>query len=92
MKTKLNKFEQKALQQVINATNWVTGEFENEIMDGYREEMPARSNLAGMIYDTVMTCTTTKCSQIGRPISEIRFAGKAFIKAAIEEELDKWGY
>lgn len=81
-----------AFAQVIEASNWVVGGWENNVADGHSEEMPSHEELAQEIYQTVMTTTTFEGIQGGPPLMEVRFAGEAFIRERIERRLKKMGY
>lgn len=90
--TKMDSNRRMAFIQVIKASNWVIGGYENAVMDGEMEQMPDREFLKEEIYDTVMTCTTGDGWQSFRPIKEIRFAGTEWIMERIENRLTKLGY
>lgn len=90
--SEMNGNEKTAFIQVIEASNWVVGGWENSVADGHDEEMPSHEELAQEIYQTVMTTTTFEGIQGGPPLKEIRFAGEAFIRERIERRLKKMGY
>ena len=81
-----------AYGQVVAATNWVVGGYENAVEDGHMEKVPTHQELAEEIYQTVMTCTTLDGGQIMYPAKEIRFAGEKWIRERIEKRLAKEGY
>lgn len=84
----MTKIQLQAKQQVKYAVDWILGGYENDILDGNREEMPSKEVLIDQIYEQVMTCTTYPGTVIYTPLKQIRFAGKKFILDEIEKELN----
>lgn len=87
-----NNNQKHAWAQVIEATNYITGGYENDLADGHIDCIPSRECLIEEIYDHVMSCTTYEGCVLGAPIKEIRFVGKDFIIEQIKERLIKEGY
>lgn len=89
--SEMNKNEKAAFMQVVNATDWILGGYENELSDS-GTAIPEHEILKNEIYDTVMNCSTYPGTQAYYPIKEIRFASTAWINERIEKRLAKMGY
>lgn len=88
----MNELEKQAYKQVVNATEFIVGGYENWESDDPDFEMPPFNSLVEEIYETVLTCTTYPGTQLDRPIKEIRFVGKDWLVEKIKESLNANGY
>lgn len=89
--SEMNQHQKLAFEQVVHASNWVIGGYENRESDE-GIAMPSREELFNEIYETVMTCTTGEGFQRFSPIKEVRFAGTEFINKRINRKLTKEGF
>lgn len=87
--SELTSNQKTAFAQVVHATNWIVGGYENAILDGDMEEMPSRVQLIDEIYYQVMNCFSTEDRIVQMQVPEVRFAGKKFIMECIEKRLNK---
>lgn len=87
-----NRHQRMALVQVLCATNWVVGGYENSVEDGHIEQVPDYEELFSEIYYEVLHCTNFEGFNGNGPIKEVRFAGVDFIEAHIARKLRKLGY
>jgi len=87
----MNSNQQTAFTQVVHASNWIVGGYENSIQDGELDVMPSRAQLIDEIYWTVTHCFCQEGMIASMEVPEVRFAGKKFIMERIEKRLDKWG-
>lgn len=89
--SEMNSNQKEAYRQVVHASNWIVGGYENAIMDGEMDEMPSRVQLIDEIYWQVMNCFSTEGRIVNMQVPEVRFAGKKFIMERIENRLTKMG-
>lgn len=87
-----NRLQRMALAQVLYATNWIVGGYENSVEDGHIEQVPDYEELFSEIYYEVLHCTNFEGFNGNGPIKEVRFAGTEFIEAHIARRLKKLGY
>jgi hypothetical protein len=85
--SEMNRHQKAAYLQVIAATNWVIGGYENSVADGDMDDLPSEGALVSEIYDTVLNCTTGEGFQSSRPIKEIRFCTREWIMERVERRV-----
>lgn len=75
-----------AKKNIINACNWIVGEYYNSMQDGYTEDLPTMEELQEEIYLSALRDRYTGCGvQFDNAPKEMRFAGTEFCKAVIKE-------
>lgn len=94
MKTTLTGHEKIAKRNIINAFNWIVGELENGIEDGYKDEYVAEGltleEVKDSVYESAMNDLYDTGSVVyGRAPKEMRFAGEAFCRAVVDECFEK---
>lgn len=91
--SEMDRNQKTGFYQVVHASNWIVGGYENGINDGEYDKMPSRKALEEEIYDCIMTCTTGEgFQQFNRPMKEIKFCGKDWLLERIDRRLTKMGY
>ena len=91
MSRKLTKHEIIAKRNIMNAINWIVGGYYNDMQDGCLEYLPSSmQELKDEIYrDSLVHRFSTNGVQYDRAPKEMRFAGRAFCRNFIHEELVK---
>jgi len=81
--SQMNHHQREATLKAREAVDFITGGYENSVMDGdmKQEEVPSREALMVEIYNS-----------IDWRQDEIRFAGRDFIMERIQRRLEKYGY
>lgn len=80
----MNIHEQKALEQIHYAYEWVVGSYQDDVKEGIVDEMPSKETLLFDIYEQVMHWTHTELGLYSEPVHQIRFSGRSFIISNIE--------
>lgn len=84
------KREEMVMRLIAQKYNWVVGGFENEILDGERDQMPTQQTIEEHIYDEVMDADGLEVGFNIFPIKkDIRFLGTEKIKKMINEFYNK---
>ena len=83
-----------AFEQVINAIDWLIGDYENMLMDEIitEDEIPSHEDLKNDVYEMVLNNTTYPGFQKPGGLDEVRFCGKEWIMERIDKRLKKLGY
>lgn len=84
----MNGNEKIAYRNTKYAFRFEVGSLENEVLDGWREEMPTYEELEDLVYEATTTATYGEGSCQARPTSEVTFAGEKFIREVIRHFLD----
>ena len=93
-RSEMNGNQLTAFEQVINAIDWLTGDYENMLMDGIitEDEIPSHEELMEDTYNMVLNCRTYAGMQKDGGLDEVRFCGKDWIMERIDKRLKKLGY
>ena len=84
----MNGNEKIAYRNTKYAFQYEVGGIENEVLDGWREEMPTYEELEELVYDATTTATYGDGYMSCRPTKEVTFAGEKFIREVIRHFLD----
>lgn len=84
----MNGNEKIAYKNTKYAFQYEVGGIENEVFDGYREEMPTYEELEELVYEATTSATYGDGYMSCRPTKEVTFAGEKFIREVIRHFLD----